>query len=116
MYNIIPLTAEPNQSFVCTIPVDSKNVTLFFQLRYNDIAGYWVMTLTDASTGVILLDSVPVLTGEYPAADLLGQYQYLLLGSAVLINDSGDVLDTPSDLNMGVDYKLVWSDSYAGID
>lgn len=115
-YKIIPLTPDPDQTFSCTIPVDSKNVSLFFRFRHNTIAGYWVATITNATTGNTLIDSLPVLTGEYPAADLLVQYQHLSVGSAFLVNRSNDAIDTPSDANLGSDYVLAWGDAWRGLN
>ncbi|MDU5080226.1 hypothetical protein [uncultured Tissierella sp.] len=111
MYEI-PLTTEPNQSFKATIPVDGKNIELKFNIRYNTIAEYWVMTVADALTDEILIDSVPLLTGQYPAANLLEQYSYLRIGSAVMVNTSTiDLSDEPNDKNLGTDYILVWGDT-----
>lgn len=111
MYEI-PLTTEPNQSFKATIPVDGKNLELKLDIRFNTIAKYWTMTVTDALTDKILIDSLPLLTGQYPAANLLAQYSYLRIGSAVMVNTSTvDISDEPNDKNLGTDYILVWGDT-----
>lgn len=111
MYEI-PLTTEPNQSFMASVPVDGINIELKFDVRYNTIANYWVMTITDALTDKILIDSLPLLTGQYPAANILEQYSYLRIGSAVIVNTSTvDITDEPNDENLGGDYVLIWGDN-----
>lgn len=108
---IIPLTTDPNQNFTCTVPVDAQNITLFFVFRYNTEAQYWFMSVSNATTGQILLDSIPLLTGEYPSADLLGQYTYLGIGSATIVKTGTLPGDTPNDTNLGSEYVLVWGDT-----
>lgn len=111
MYEI-PLTTEPNQSFKANIPVDGRNIELKFDIRYNTIAEYWVMTVTDPLTDKVLIDSLPLLTGQYPAANILEQYSHLRIGSAVIVNTSTiDISNEPNDKNLGCDYILIWGDT-----
>ena len=107
---IVPLTAAPNQSLRVALSVDGKTITLQLSVRFNSQAGYWVLTITD-QFGTTLLDSIPMLCGYYPAANLLQQYAYLRIGSAYVINASGVPQDSPSVGNLGSDFVLVWSDT-----
>ncbi|SFU71230.1 phage baseplate plug family protein [Alicyclobacillus macrosporangiidus] len=109
---VIPLTPGTNQSLSCTLPVDSRNITLMFQFTYNSIGGYWFMTVKD-KTGTVLLDGVPLVTGQYPAANLLRQYQYLGIGSAYVVPASSALTGDPDFNSLGSDYVLVWSDTAA---
>jgi hypothetical protein len=110
-YKIIPLTPSANQSLTCTLPVDSKNITLSFTFTYNTPGGYWFMSVTDTKTNALLLDAVPMVTGEYPSADLLSQYEYLGIGSATIMPTSSLTTDIPDFSNLGTDYLLVWGDT-----
>jgi hypothetical protein len=109
-YKIIPLTTAPSQSIAITLPINGKNITLGLTVRYNSIANYWIMAISD-NDGNLLLDSLPLVPGEYPAADILGQYQYLDIGSAFIVNASNSGLDIPNDVSLGVDHFLLWGDS-----
>ncbi len=111
MYTI-PLSTAPNQTFNCTVPIDGKNRSLSFKLRYNSIAGYWNLTVIDARTGKTLIDALPIMVGEYPAANLLEQYGHLNLGSAVIVRE-GELQEAkdPDDTNLGTEYYLVWGDT-----
>lgn len=110
-YKIIPLTPNANQSFSCTLPVDGKNITLAFTFTYNAPGGYWFMSVTDVKTNKKLLDAVPLVTGEFPAADLLGQYEYLGIGSAAIVPTSSLATGIPDDTTLGTEYVLVWGDT-----
>ena len=108
---IIPLDTQPNQSFKASVSVGGALVTLQVTLRFNEEAQYWVMTLYDAA-GFLLLDSVPLLTGAFPAADILGQYAYLGIGSAYVVNASQVASpDYPDNSDLGTDFQLAWADA-----
>jgi hypothetical protein len=110
-YKIIPLTPNANQSFTCTLPIDSMNITLAFTFTYNGIAGYWFMSVSSVKTNELLLDGTPLVTGEFPAADLLGQFEYLGIGSATIVPTNSLAKDRPDDTNFGTEYVLVWGDT-----
>jgi hypothetical protein len=102
----IPLTSDPDQYFTCTLPVDHRNITLFFRIRYNDAAKYWVMTIADKN-GFVMIDSIPLL----PSKNLLEQYKYMQIGSAYIVKSGKLDTDRPDDTNLGTDYILVWGDT-----
>ena len=107
MKQILPLTSDPNQSFQATLSVDGNNITLSFKLYFNEVAGYWVMTIIDPSNSETLLDSIPLL----PSMNILKQYAYLRIGSAYLVNASQTQEEYPTDKNLGTDFILVWGDT-----
>ncbi|USG65158.1 hypothetical protein NDK47_24045 [Brevibacillus ruminantium] len=107
---ILPITPRMNQEFTCTLPVDSRNITLDFSLTYNSPAGYWFMSIKDHETGALLIDSLPLLPGEYPAANMLSQFSYLGIGSAVLISVSGDD-SMPTFESLGREHLIAWGDN-----
>lgn len=111
MYEI-PITSDPNQNFKCTIPIDGENKSFIFNLKYNTQANYWILTISDDITGKMLIDSLPLITGEYPSANLLEQYNYLNIGSAVIIKVNPDIeVDYPDEKNLGTAFKLIWGDT-----
>jgi hypothetical protein len=61
----------------------------------------------------ILISEVPLLTGTYPAANILGQFQYMNIGSAYLLNVSNGstTLDYPNGQDLGTDFVLLWGDN-----
>jgi hypothetical protein len=107
----ITLTSDPNQSLQISPIVDGKPLSLQLDISWSEIAGYWTMRVTDLTADEVLLDSVPLIAGRYPAANLLRQYGYLGIGSAFLINSSGDGEDYPTDATLGENYLLIWGDT-----
>lgn len=117
---VVPLTAGQNQSITSTLPVDGGNITLSFQFTWNGQGNYWWMSITQGST--LLLDAIPLLPGQYPAANVLRQYQYLQIGSAYLIPNGGGLPENPTFTTLGTQiptsastpvstYLLVWTDN-----
>lgn len=113
MAQVIPLDSSPNQSFRIVLSIDSVNKALQFKIRYNEIAEYWTMTVIEPTDNTILLDSIPLLMGDYPADNLLEQHAYLNIGAAYLVN-VGNVSDNPSDSDLGTNFILIWGDTPDG--
>lgn len=106
MMSIIPITSAPNQTFSCKVPVDGKNLVLVFKTRYNEVAGYWVVTLSD-SIGNVFVKNLPVL----PADNILEQFSYMSIGSAYIMKSEAVKEWWPSADTLGSDWLLVWDDT-----
>lgn len=137
---LVPINSAPNQSFTAALTVDGKPLSLNLQIRYVEMAGYWVMTISDVNNN-LLIDSIPMICGGYPAGNLLQQQRYMAIGSAYIVNVSnsngagGSIgfgygqggygqgpygggigfggVDYPNESNLGVDFSLWWSDTPA---
>ena len=110
MSQIVPLTSSPNQSFSVNLQVDGQPLTLNLTIRWNEMAGYWVMSISDAN-GVLLIDSIPLITGWFPAANILAQWGYLKIGSAFVINEGTSSSDYPGNSDLGTNFDLLWDDT-----
>lgn len=112
MYQTVNLSSAPNQSFLANLTVNGATLKLNLSVRFNEIAQYWTMQIAD-TTGTILLASIPLLTGSWPSANILGQYQYMQIGSAYVLNVSngGTDLDYPNGQDLGTDFILLWGDN-----
>src|SRR5579883_2697483 len=104
---LVPVTAAPNQALTVSLAVNGSSITLNLGLAYNRISGCWMMSIADQS-GNPLLSSIPLLTGDWPAANILGPYEYLEIGSAFVINQSGGPFDWPNDSTLGQSFFLIW--------
>lgn len=105
----IPLDNSPNQTFSITLNVDGNNLTLQLAIKFLAMTGYWVMAISDAQ-GNLLLACVPLLTGVWPAANLLSQFGYLKIGSAFIIS-SAATIDYPDSTTLGSQFELWWGDT-----
>jgi len=106
---LVPLSNADGQTFSVSLTVNSSVLTLNLGVSYNVMAGYWDMSISDVN-GNLLVASVPLVTGWYPAANLLTQYQYLQIGNAYLLNTSESSEDYPGPSNLS-QFTLLWGDN-----
>jgi hypothetical protein len=106
---IIPLTQAPNQTFSVQLTVDGSPLTLNFVLSYSAMSGWWQLQVANAQN-TVLIASVPLITGYYPAANMLAQYGYLEIGSAYLLNTGNSPDDYPGANDLTA-FSLLWSDT-----
>ena len=107
----IPLSNSPNHTFSITLSVNGSNAVFEFFLSYNEVGEYWILRIKDPSTGTVILDSIPLLTDEYPDANFLFQYDYLKIGNAYIVRAAPADTDFPDDTNLGSLFLLVWGDN-----
>lgn len=109
MNQLVPLTSAPNQTFSVQLVVDGQPLTLNLAVNWQSMAGYWAMAVSDVNNN-LLIASVPLITGAYPAANLLAQYGYMEIGSAYLLNTGNSPLDYPDQVSLGL-FSLLWGDT-----
>lgn len=110
MAQIIPLTTSPNQSLNVALNVDGNVLRLRLTIYFSEMAQYWTMDISDAA-GNALVSSVPLITGDWPAANVLAQYGYLKIGSAFVINVGQVSDDYPNADELGNAFVLLWDDT-----
>ena len=110
MYRI-PLTNSPNQTFTCIVPVNDKNVNLRFRLWYNYTAKYWLFSLDDVKTEKEIITNLPLLVSAGKFSNILAQLDYLKIDVMIVVPLAPDLLEYPSDENLGSYYALVWGDN-----
>ena len=102
---LIPITNAPNQSLRVTLPINGGTTTLNLQISFNEVGLWWVMAIYDQSFNPLLSD-IPLLTGYWPAANILGPWEYMLIGGATVINNSGGASDWPGANGWGHLHRL----------
>jgi len=106
---VVPLSSS-SQTITAQLQVDGAPLTLVLTIKWSAMAGYWVLTVSGAQ-GNLLVDGVPLVTGWYPAANLLAQFGYLKIGSAYVLNLGIDNSDYPGNTDLGTGFILVWGDT-----
>ena len=112
---IVPFTNAQNQTFEVPLQIDGTVKTLQGVLRFNEVGGFWVLSLSD-SAGTLILDSLPLLTGNgsgpEASGNMLGQFAYLNIGSLYVINASGVASpDYPNQSDLGTDFFVLWDNT-----
>ncbi len=108
--SVIPLTTSPNQTlnFKITIGGENKHLQLF--LRYLQEYKHWIMDVSDASTGDMLISALPLVPGKQPAANILASYAYLHIGEAYLVKYGDPENEYPDSDTLGASWLLLWGE------
>ncbi len=109
MAQVVSLNPSPNHTLRAALTVNGAALTLNLALRWNAQSGFWALDIADQA-GNPLVSSVPLLTGIWPAANILAPYDYLKIGSAYIVNQSG-ADGEPDETNLGASYLLLWDDN-----
>lgn len=114
VYQIVQWQPSPQQqSQTVALSVDGSTLTLVLTVRWNAMAGYWVMTIQD-HYGNLVLDSIPLVTGYFPQGNILAQYAYLEIGSCTIVSASPNPSsDYPASTNLGTEWVMVWGSTPA---
>ena len=111
MYKI-PLTNYPNQSFICNVPVNGANVEFRFELWYNEVAGYWLLSLYKVLGNELLFSNLPLLHSINTYSDILCQLGYKNIGMCLIVPTfRDDRRSMPDDKGLGGAYIMVWGDN-----
>lgn len=116
-WQIIPTSPAPDNTMAVTVDVNGEKIPLLLRFRYNVIGQYWWIDVANAVTNKMYVAGVPLVTGEYPAANLLEQFHHLGIGKA-LIASMTDTPPTeiPTDRNLGIEFALAWGDDSEPVD
>jgi hypothetical protein len=112
MAQIVPVTSAPNQQIRAALTVNGQSLILNLSLYWNGQGNFWAMDIADRA-GNPVVDSVPLLSGAWPAGNILAPYNYLGIGSAYVINQNGAATDSPDSTNLGTGFLLLWDDNPA---
>ncbi|MCK4883524.1 MAG: hypothetical protein KAS30_01510 [Candidatus Diapherotrites archaeon] len=96
----IPLTNIP-QKFEIVL----SDVTYVMKVRWFDGQQLWVFSLSDIDTEEILINDMPLVTGE----DLLAQWAFLGIPGKFICFTAGSELLPPTLENLGVEANLFYT-------
>lgn len=113
-YQTVPLTTALNQTMQLNLTVDGNPLTLNIAVNWSVSAGQWLISIADAANN-LLISNIPLVTGVYPAANILSQYGYMRIGSLWLLATGQNALGTPTAAptadNLTTAFTLLWGDT-----
>lgn len=108
----VPLMRKQNNTMNVQLDLASR-VTYQLFFRYNPIGEYWTMDVYNAAGDEPIVCGVPLLTGDFPAADLFRQMEYLGIGSCAIRPLTDVSTDHPGLVNLAAEFEMYWGDSVA---
>ena len=113
MQQLVQVSPLPNQTLAVVLSVDGASLALNLVFHYNEIADYWAMSVYDQNFN-LYVDSIPLVTGNDPACNILKQFYYLVIGSCFILNTSGtNPPDYPGNSDLGTNFQIIWGDTPA---
>ena len=64
-----------------------------------------------SAAGVLLIASVPLITGDWPASNIMSPVDYLQIGQWFVINQAAGNPDFPGSTNLGSQFVLLVDDN-----
>lgn len=110
MYKI-PLTNSPNQTFQCTVPVNQVNINFNFNLWYNEQAEYWLLTLSNYTTGEVYFANLPLVSSKGNFGNMIHQLSYKNIGMCFMLPTTEDLKCAANNDNLGQTYIMIWGDN-----
>lgn len=110
--SVLPINSEPNQTFECSLSIDTSNKRFKFFFSWNPIGAYWQFDLFDQNNGgVQVLSNQPIYPVEFPHNNIIWSYTYKGIGSLYVVNVGDAKGDRPGLKNLGTEWVLVWGDT-----
>ena len=98
---LIPLTTIP-QTFQINLGGIQYSMTVRWNVTEYDGNGSWFVAFADATTGVEIIDNMPLVTG----IDLLDGLEYLGFNGSLIVYTDGDATAVPDFTDLGVQSNL----------
>lgn len=107
---LISLSGLPNQIIAVSLSLNDGIVSLNLKQYYNRIGGFWALDVYDQQ-GNLLVASLPLITGDWPAGNIMAPHDYLQIGQWFIINLTAAQTDFPTSQNIGSGFTLLIDDN-----
>lgn len=103
------IASLPNQTVKVNLKVGEETKVFNLIFNYREVCKYWTMTVKDSYLND-LISNIPIVTGGglLEAGNLLMQYGYKDIGSAIIYKAKENELDYPDEFSLGTDFELYW--------
>ena len=113
---ILPVTADPDQVFFLPASPDGTAFQARLELRYLPGADRWTLSISDAVTGELHVNQIPVVCSYEQVNDLLFPFRYLFGGSGIGSLFCLKAVDSPSTQDPSREnlheFTLIWGDCW----
>ena len=115
-YLELPVTDEPCQVQLLPVSPDGAAFTAKVELRYLSAPDLWFLSISDAATGELLVNRIPLIASVLFPNDLFFPFRHLFLGNGIgsffcLRGAEGTAGPNPGEENLS-EFRLVWGDRY----
>ena len=116
MYYVLPLTEDPRQVFTLDLMIDGDPFHARVEIRYLPGPDRWFLTVSDAATGEMYVNQIPLVCSYTYLNDLFFPFLHLFQGSGIgsfFVVKAVDVPSTPDPAEGSLEeFQLLWTDRY----
>ena len=113
---LLPLSDEPWQVMYLTVKPDGHSFMAKVEIRYLSGPDQWMLSVSDASTGAVYVNQIPLICSYTWLNDLFLPYRHLFNGTGIgsfFVVKAVDIPSTPDPAEHSLhDFNLVWCDRY----
>lgn len=115
-YLILPVSEEARQVFFLPASPDGHAFQAKVELRWLAAPGLWFLSISDAVTGAMYVNRIPVVCSYEELNDLLFPFRWLFQGSGIGSLFCVKGVEQPASMNPGrhnlKEYVLLWGDRW----
>lgn len=108
----LQLVSDSPQSLLVNLPLYGRIKRLRLDIKYNRVADYYTVSVSDVASGKLLIDNVPLVRneGDSKIMGIFDQMFYLEIGSVLVIksDDSEGAPDSPAYRNFTQRFNVFW--------
>ena len=113
------VSAEPYQVMYLSASPDGHSFSAKLELRFLPAPDRWFMTVSDAATGALYVNQIPLVCSYTYLIDLFFPFRHLFHGSGIgsfFVVKAVDKPSTPdpSEGNLS-EFRLLWTDRYPSV-
>ena len=115
-YIQLPVSEEPYQVIFLPASPDGHAFQAKLELRWLSAPGHWFLSISDAMTGEIFVNQIPVICSYETLNDLLFPFRWLFQGSGIGSLFCLKAVDLPSSENPEKEnlseFRILWGDRW----
>ena len=115
-YLIIPTTDQPCQVLYLPASPDGTAFQAKLELRFLPATGLWFISISDAVSGTLYVNQIPLICSYETLNDLLFPFRWLFQGSGIGSLFCVKAVDVPASTDPGEknlnEFLLLWGDQW----
>ena len=115
-YILLPTSSAPWQVMYLPVSPDGNAFLAKIDIRYLPGPDQWFLSISDAATGALLVNQIPLICSYTYLNDLFTPFRHLQNGKGLgsfFVLKAVDIPATPDPAQSSLpDFRLLWSDQY----
>ena len=115
-YYILPTTSDPYQVFYLPASPDGHAFQARVELRWFEAPAKWILSISDALTGQVYVNQIPLICSYVHINDLLYPFRHLFRGNGIGSLFCLKAVDNPATQDPGKnnlnEFQILWGNCW----